>query len=308
MLFKILILILPIFFISCGGGGGSTDEPSSSSTSTSLISDKVEMVDSYNYSFDDVKGYAFNLGFKDNSILFELDEIGIDDNLFVHKFFDKDTSDYKVDSKIKKLRINVDEEIKSTQLDYRITDGGSIMASYNSKDIFNIYLVDKENYISSSLSEIDAENINLSGVRYSAIKEYFVDFYKIDGLASTNSYGNLNDFISYHRDSPFTGADYSGLIFDGDSLLLELRDNKYREAGSYEIKNIKNQDIVFIYPDDKLNYDGKGCYLFDDSYGVVLKATCYNSGDKEEFYIYDENIYNSAIKYVQNLTDVNMTF
>jgi hypothetical protein len=304
LLFKILVPILPIFFIGCGGGGSSEK----SSTPSTVITDQVEMVDSYNYSFDDVRGYAFNLGFKDNSILFELDEVGIDDNLFVRKFFDEDTGNYEIDTKIRKIRINVDEEIKSTQLDYRITNAGSIISSYNSKDIFNIYLVDKESYISNSLPEIDAENINLSGVRYSAIKEYLVDYYKIDGLASTDSYNNLHEFISVHKDSPFTGANYSGLLFDGDNSLLELRDNKYTEAGSYEIKTIKNQDIVFIYPDDKLNYDANGCYLFDDSYRVVLKATCYNSGDKEELYIYDENIYNGVIEYVQDLTDVNMTF
>ena len=324
MSLKIFLLIISLFFYGCNNvtnidnsqtiiiyngcndnnstiGGNSIED-----NINQIVNDTINnSIKNNRYSFNELKGYAFTVAMDKQSIKFELNEIG-EESIYLHKYFDG--YNYVISRDNKKAIIDNNIEIKISEIEYRLLENGLISARYNSQEIFKLQITNKEKYNSTSLSEIDADNINLSGYRYSVEEEYLRDFYKIDKIAPGGTFDTLTQFIDKHRDTPFTGATYTGLVFDGSDKLLRLEYGKYREAGSYEVKKINDNNVIFIHPKDTLNYDANGCYIFDSSYNIVLKATCFSKNDKNHFYIYDDAILNSILEYLRNLSEITMEF
>ncbi len=296
-----ILLNSSIAFTSCGGGGGS-----SSNTSSQVVSNQVE---SYQYRFDkEIELYGFNLGFRDYSLLFEMDKVTT--TSLKHYYYDDNSNNYILDDRDYKIIIedgNYSDVDSFSNIQYKVNQQGGLIAYVGSKDIFELKIEKKENFNSNRFETYD-KNIDLNGSKYNITKEYLSNLYIEEKTMVDNDgkgYDSLKQFVDTHRDQPFLGSSYIGLIFYEDNKLLEKRGNQsYTEAGSFEYKTVDNKSVLFIYPTN-INYQQDICYRFD--FGEIKKSKCYLKSNEYNITMYDKSIYNSILNYLQNnLVDIDI--
>lgn len=288
---RYIIIFSFIFLFSNCGGGGETPPPQES-----------EKVSLNPYSFKDLELYSFNLDFSNNILKFKLNEIATD--RYTYKYFED--SNYTVDTKNQQILLDGKTRATLNDIEYSLSSSGNMIASFNSLKIFELSIYDKNDTFSSNILEEYHQNINLVGTKYSARKEYFVNFYTMEDLVSLDNIDTLTDFINQYRSKTFLGSDYRGLIFSQDNKLLEIKNEEYIDAGTFEIKTIDNKDIVFIYPIDTINYSPDTCFILD--LNKVWKSKCYLKDSIKNINLYDDKIYNQVLEYLQtHFTDVAIT-
>jgi hypothetical protein len=126
---------------------------------------------------------------------------------------------------------------------------------------------------------------------------YLVDFYTVKDLISDESFDDLEAFVQMYKEKMFEGSVFNGLSFGEENNLTQHTDNNRTEAGSYEIKRMNNQEVLFLYPDNTKRYGSNACFILD--FTRVWKAECQLKGNVEKVNFYDKDVYNNVLKYMQ---------
>ena len=301
-----ILLTGMVLFTACGGGGG---EASSTSTTDESLSSNQTLSSTYNYLFDtESELYSFNLGFRDYRLLFEMDRITT--TFSTHYYYDDSSDNYIKDDRDYKVIIEDGDysDVDSlSNIKYRANEEGFLTAYLGSKDIFNLKINQKERFVSDRF-EIYDKNIDLNGVKYTATKEYLSNLYIEEKTVISDDgkgYDSLKQFVDSHREKPFLGSNYIGLIFYEDNQLLEKKGNmSYTPAGTFEFKMVDGKNVLFIYSEN-INYPQDICYRFD--FGEIKKSKCYLKNNKYSITMYDKSIYQNILNYLDsNLVDIDV--
>ncbi|MCH9739953.1 MAG: hypothetical protein K0U38_03810 [Epsilonproteobacteria bacterium] len=288
MIFKIVTPIILILLTGCG---------SSNSTNT-------EAKESLGYSFKNQDLYQFKLNFVDNRVRYDMDRIDTHNYNLIPNYFDFDLENFEVDSSDRQIFVN-SQRGALTDMDYKLESSGMIVTTLNSQDVFRLSIKEVKSIKTDKLEDYKSD-ISIEGKQYRVSIEYLSNFYKVENLVSDDTFDTLSEFTTKYRTTPFKGDLSYGLVFSENQKLLERQNNKYVEAGTYEIKEIDNDEVLFVYPDDTNRYESNGCYLLD--FSRVWEAKCYLKGDHSEVHFYDKDVYDSVLNYLQtNFVDVDIT-
>lgn len=244
--------------------------------------------------FKNLKFYGFNMKLFKNKLQFNLNKIDIDRQSILYSYFDFKQGKYELNKEDSLIFVNGERTLVEN-ITYSF-DNQMIKALFNDKNLFELSLIKSEPFTANRLDEYDSD-INIKGTKYLFIQRYLTNFYEVEELASKKSFDTISQFIAIHREEPFIEKVSSGLVFDdGNKQLLELNNGRYLNAGYYEVKNINNKEIIFLYPNDLKSYPPNICYILD--FNQIWKAQCYIKGSRRSNILYDENVYTSILEYL----------
>jgi hypothetical protein len=255
-------------------------------------------------SFGNLKLYAFNLALVDHEIRYDMDTIDAGTLSVSRSYFDFAQAKYVQDPA--EVQIFADSARSSISQILYTEQNGTLIASLNGKKIFQLKLLQEDSFSDTNLKEYKSD-ITLEGKRYSVLNEYFVDFYKIKGLASSKDYDTLANFISEHKETLlFENYKGEGLVFYEDEKLLELHQGQYINGGYFKNTYRNGKEVLFIYPNALDRYPKNSCFILD--FNKVWEAECHPKESLDTHYYYDSDIYDSVVDYLKsNFTEVDIS-
>ena len=280
MLKHILISSTLIFFISCGG--------SSSSPSISVESEEQT-------SFQNKELYSFNLNFVDHRQRYDMKRIDAINSNITDEYFDFDSDIYEVDTVDKQVFVN-GKRGALADVTYALKSDGSIVASLESQDIFQLFLMEEKTVKKEELEEYGSK-IAIEGKVYVTELKYLSNFHVVKDLISNDSFDNLEDFVALYKSKVFAGSVLNGLSFGEDDNLIQRIENNTSNAGTYKIKTLEQQEVLFLYPSDTKRYGSNGCFVLD--FSRVWKAECRVRDSSVNVNYYDKAVYDAVLKYMQ---------
>ncbi|NEW61187.1 hypothetical protein GSY74_07820 [Sulfurovum sp. bin170] len=275
---------LLLLLVGCGGGGGGSS--------------------SGDDGFQNLDLYGFNLSFTDNQFRYEMENIS-DSTLLPH-YFDFGTDDFELESEDRQIFVN-QKRGSSNDVSYSLESSGSMVAK-DDENIFRLSITAIEDVKLERLDAYRTKPLTLEGKKYVVKKEYLANYYAVERLTSDTTFDSLTEFTAKHTQIPFIGSRSYGLVFgeEGKLQAKQREDDKYADVGSYEIKEIEGQKILFVYSDNLNQYDAHGCYILD--YGFVWEARCHLKDSSEELDFYNREIYEPILEYMQtNFVDITIS-
>jgi len=281
MTFKTFHLTIIIFLLLGCGNSSETTPPS----------------DNEHNSLKNLELYSANLKLIKGSQRYNIEKIDAQTTNLSSLYYNIETQQFNILENEQLIFVNKERDNHSN-IEYMLNSNGDIIASLNEINIYTLALKSTEQ-INKSYFEEYRSDINITGKAYQTTLNYLSNFYIIEDLFSNRTFDSLSEFTQAYEQKVFLGDYAKGLIFAKDNKLQEFNNGSYSEAGSYEIKNIDNQEILFIYPTNiKSYYANNSCYLLD--FSRVWKAKCYLKGTNENKVFYDKNVYDNLLNYLQN--------
>ena len=287
MFLKIVIPLIGILFIGCGGSSGSSTSPEPRAN-----------IDAN--SFEELELYGFRPNFVDRQLRYDMDKIDPIEYSLTPYYFDFDTADFEMDTKDKQIFVN-GKRATLADTTYTLDNSGGIVASIDSQDIFTLSIVEERSIKTEKLEEYHSD-IAIEGQQYTVATNYVANFHTIKDLASDDTFDTLSTFITKYSSISFS----TGLLFSSNNKIKERQDDKYIEIGTYELKKIDKQEIIFVYPDDTNRYGTNLCYILD--FSRVWESECHLKKSSTEMNFYDKAVYDDVVKYMQsNFVNVDIS-
>ena len=278
MLKNILTCSTLLFFTACGGGGNS------SNPSRDL-----------NTSFQSKELYSFNLNFVDHRQRYDMKRIDAINSNITDEYFDFDSDVYEVDTVDKQLFVN-GKRGALEKVTYALKSDGSIVASLENQEIFQLTLLEEKTVKKEELEEYGSK-ITIEGKVYITELKYLSNFHVVKDLISNDSFENLEAFVDAYKEKVFAGSILNGLSFGEDNTLTQHIENNTSNAGTYEIKTVDKKEVLFLYPSDTKRYEDNGCFILD--FSRIWKAECRLKDSYVNVNFYDEAVYDAVLKYMQ---------
>lgn len=277
-----------LFYIGCGGGGSSTET-------------NVEGVE---HVFEKQELYIPNLTLLKGNKQYQISKIDPITSTISSSYYDFSNSKFKDLVSDKQIFVN-GKRGTSQDINYEFSTNGEIVALFNEEKISTLSFLSKKK-INNQKTQIYRDDINLTGEAYEVSKKYVSDFFVVDDLFSNKTFTNLDEFTQEYRLKPFRGSYLRGLVFFNDNKLQEYNEGNYTDAGTYAIKKIGNQDVLFIYPTNTDRYYAKdSCYILD--FARIWKAKCYEKNKEEKEVFYDQDVYERISNHLkENFISVNI--
>lgn len=287
---KIIFLsfILSLFYVGCGGSGSSTET-------------NVEGVE---HIFTKKELYSPNLTLLKGSRQYEVNKIDPLTSALSSSYYDFSNESFKDLVSDKQIFVN-GKRGSSSDINYELNDNNEIVASFNQEKVYTLSFLSSKK-ITNQKTQIYRDDINLTGEAYEVSKKYVSDFFVVDDLFSNKTFTNLDEFTQEYRLKPFRGSYLRGLVFFNDNKLQEYNEGNYTDAGTYAIKKIGSQDVLFIYPTNIDHYYAKdSCYILD--FARIWKAKCYEKNKEEKEVFYDQDAYDDILDHLKdNFISVNI--
>ena len=294
MLKKALVPLCLLLLVACGGSSKREDSGSKENSESREDSNSSNTA-STSTTFQGKELYTFKLNPMVVKQRYTLQHIEGMAGHLSYEYFNFDTDNYEVDSTTQQIFVNT-KRASSEDISYDLNTNGTLVASLNDVEISKLTLL-KEEAFKATRSEAYASNITMEGKVYETNLAYEVNFYKVQNLADTEVFENLETFVAKYQSKNFEGSVLNGLRFGENNELLQQVESTLTTAGNYEIKTVESQEILFLNPKDEKRYGKNRCYILD--FSRVWKSECHLKGTEEQVKFYDQDVYEDVLKYMQ---------
>lgn len=285
---NILTIFLILIFTACGGG----------SSSTSAVKGETQI------GFKNKELYSFNLNFVENRQRYDLQKVDALTAQMSYEFFDFDTDDYVVERKEQQIFVNGKREALADAT-YALDDNGSLEATIDGQKIFRLSLLEEKEVDASQLEEYGS-NIKITGKVYETKLTYLSNVHKVKELVTDEVFDDLEAFVRAYTEKTFAGSSLNGLVFAQNNEVHQQTDGNVTKAGSYEIKRVDKQEILFLTPLNVKRYGSHTCYILD--FSRVWKSECHLKESTEKLKFYNKEVYDNVLKYMQTaFVDINIS-
>lgn len=211
-------------------------------------------------------------------------------------YFDFNLSQFSLRNSEQEILVNGQRD-SFANIEYQVNTAGRLMATVNKHDLYSLELISEEPINASWMKEYRS-SINIKGKAYEIQSKYLANFFLINKLLTSEVFDNLSDFSNAYQKKVFIGDYFRGLVFAPNNKLQEYKNEKYSDAGSYEIKTVDGIEILMIYPDDSDYYYAKdSCYVLN--FSRIWQSKCHLKESTSNSTFYDKDVYNDLLLYLK---------